>query len=376
MQVGNLIRPLPLSRQFVRDPSLVLYLPLYRLDGQAFTSADAYGHLITATGALWTPQGRTFDGVDDYIDCGSPSINKVAGTLEINLAPSIAIASATSLWDIVGLGADASNRFALWLDNVTDELTFSVIGGASVIKKVISWAANERHHITATWSGSGVFLYIDGVLVDSNVTYTQFAGTVTTSQIGKYPYASASFYPGLVGEVRLYSRAPGVTEIMQHYLATKWRYTGGGNKTIDVGNPAIDRVSAVVAGSTIIDLANPVNEDGNIYVADFWFVTGGGNATGVKIGMFHLVSGLTYICKQAVTIGNVTAGAKETVMGFTLPCEVGDYIGIYYDAGQIEQDSAGPTGYVYKTGDFVTVGSQQLYTDGPNGRISVYGSGY
>ena len=52
---------------FIFDPSMVLYLPLYELDGASFMSKDAYGHLCTVTGALWTSQGRDFDGIDDSI---------------------------------------------------------------------------------------------------------------------------------------------------------------------------------------------------------------------------------------------------------------------------------------------------------------------
>ena len=43
----------------------VLWLPLWKLDGAQFTSKDAYGRLVTVTGAPWGPQGRPFDGVDD-----------------------------------------------------------------------------------------------------------------------------------------------------------------------------------------------------------------------------------------------------------------------------------------------------------------------
>jgi len=52
------------KRDFIFDPSLVLYLPLYQLDGWAFMSRDAYGHLCSVTGAKWTPQGRDLDEQD------------------------------------------------------------------------------------------------------------------------------------------------------------------------------------------------------------------------------------------------------------------------------------------------------------------------
>lgn len=49
------------------DPTLVLYLPFHQLDGTSFMSKDKHGHLCSVTGALWTPRGRSFDGVDDQI---------------------------------------------------------------------------------------------------------------------------------------------------------------------------------------------------------------------------------------------------------------------------------------------------------------------
>ena len=67
---------------FIFDPYLVLYLPLYELDGASFMSKDAYGHLCTVIGALWRPNGRYFDGIDDRIDLGIALLGN-ANTLEI-----------------------------------------------------------------------------------------------------------------------------------------------------------------------------------------------------------------------------------------------------------------------------------------------------
>ena len=57
---------------YIRDNSLVLDLPLYKLDGTKFKSQDAYGHLCTVTGALWRLTHRNFDG-DDDINLSDPA---------------------------------------------------------------------------------------------------------------------------------------------------------------------------------------------------------------------------------------------------------------------------------------------------------------
>jgi len=68
----------------ITDPNLVLYLPLHRLDGASFMSRDAYGHLCTVTGALWTPQGRSFDAVpDDYITVPDHSVFDISAELTV-----------------------------------------------------------------------------------------------------------------------------------------------------------------------------------------------------------------------------------------------------------------------------------------------------
>lgn len=62
-----MLKSLDVQREFILDPSLALYLPLYKLDGAKIMSQDAYGQLFTVTGALWQPDGRLFDGSDDML---------------------------------------------------------------------------------------------------------------------------------------------------------------------------------------------------------------------------------------------------------------------------------------------------------------------
>ena len=62
------------EEQPIHDPSLVLDLPLYELDGASFMSKDTYGHLCTVTNTLWRLDGRHFAGAD-FINCGTgPSL--------------------------------------------------------------------------------------------------------------------------------------------------------------------------------------------------------------------------------------------------------------------------------------------------------------
>lgn len=52
---------------FLLDPTLALYLPLYHTDGASLQSRGKYGRTCPVVGAKWTTQGRYFDRTDDKI---------------------------------------------------------------------------------------------------------------------------------------------------------------------------------------------------------------------------------------------------------------------------------------------------------------------
>ena len=52
----------------------VLALPFRYLDGEKFMDRSAYGHLCTNHGSKWQLDGRYFDGVGNYVDCGVASV--------------------------------------------------------------------------------------------------------------------------------------------------------------------------------------------------------------------------------------------------------------------------------------------------------------
>lgn len=219
---------------FIFDPSLVLYLPLYRLDGASFMSRDAYGHLCTVTGAVWTLQGRILDG-DDYISGGTSS------TLD--------------------LGTD-DFEIEFWLRGDTIPLDYSqVIGKANqgVTALTVGWVITAQkagslniyfaHNATANkvgWPGLSPYMQDDtwrffcfsgnrGVgtlelffdLVSKGVkTPANFTDNVTTTvelRIGR-AFLSAHWLKGYIGELLMYKRLFNPLERQHNYLATKWRY--------------------------------------------------------------------------------------------------------------------------------------------------------
>lgn len=144
--------------------------------------------------------------------------------------------------------------------------------------------------------------------------------------------------------------------------------------TIDIGPGAVDRTDDDIWSYTVVLLDNPANATGTITSIEVWAQA---NITGLRVGIFYLVSGTTYKCRSSVTIGNVAAGAKRT---FTAPDDfaaldvvAGDFIGSYFSGGNIEAEPAGD-GQMYKKGEFIDPGDQADYEAFINTE-SLYGTG-
>jgi len=225
--------------EFGRDPSLVLYLPLWKKDGISFMSDDSYGHLATVTGATWGIQGRTFDGVDDLVSIPDAvciqNIFDIGGTLLI--------------WSKAITNGEAAGRFfdktgsttAGWLlcvtTTATEDIAFShyfqngVTASRWTTDAGLFFPWSVPHLIAITYNSSDItndpVIYVDGIS-QTIVETTTPVGT-RTSDVGKDLYIgnrsdTARTWDGQHDEVLLYTRVLSTQEIWLIYLATKWRY--------------------------------------------------------------------------------------------------------------------------------------------------------
>ena len=214
---------------YIRDTSLVLDLPLYKLDGGKFMSRDAYGHLCTVTEAVWTPQGRTLDGVNDVIDCGSGATLYPAQFTLMVWLKMLAVAGAGEYPREVGCFSDAGGAdyrgFGLFtpqnVSTVWGEVGLTTAGLTQI--QLGSPAIGDWHQYTLTYDELVLRRYYDSVKGDD----AAFVDTV------KYPSAtnfrlgenfSGHYINSEIGEVLLYNRNFNPLEVQHNYQATKWRY--------------------------------------------------------------------------------------------------------------------------------------------------------
>ena len=209
----------------ILDPSLVLHLPLHKLDGASFISGDASGHPAVNSGTFWTPRGRSFDGIDDLIDCGgSPAFDSQQYTLTCwfkTLAPSPDTDIGLRLVNIAR-AVGGESKIALRLKNNKADL-FWITPATSIdsISTDVTVNNGRWYHLAGTTDGPIFTVYLDGdyKASKSSELHTNFyclcIGSVHTG---------TGAYGGTIGEARVYNRVFTALEIHHDYLSTKWRY--------------------------------------------------------------------------------------------------------------------------------------------------------
>ena len=202
----------------------------------ASTANDISGNNNTGTltnGVTLSRDGQrsfSFDGVDDYINLGSPS------SLILNNGGTI---SAWCKWDsyngsswsntIIGKGGSgwAAHHYILFKASGTNKILFSVSDGSSYLNGSGPYTRdiplNVWFYVTATWDSSVKKIYYNGNLessVSSSIMPINSAADVSIGRTGNNGY----YLDGNVGTIDLYDRALTQTEITTIYNATKSRY--------------------------------------------------------------------------------------------------------------------------------------------------------
>lgn len=225
---------------FIYDPNLILYLPLHQLDGVSFADRSAYGHLATATGALWALQGRSFDGSDDVINCGSADILDTAFGGDTTGAYTYEWWAKHTTWTgdrgLLNKGNDPV-FWGIWTHELTGNRLYwaiKVVNGTSNLL-FVNWVISENttafNHFVLVGSGraaAGWTLYVNGVAKTMTIDTNTLSGNVANAAANLFApgraWGNADYFHGILGELRVYNRALTLAEVWHNYLATKWRY--------------------------------------------------------------------------------------------------------------------------------------------------------
>ena len=203
---------------FVFDPSLVLYLPLYELDGASFMSKDKHGHLCTKTGVpFWTPQGWELDGVGDKITVPNSTVfPSSAGAFTYEVWFQAQLQPGAVFGVIIGRGADTLRLQQAGTSAIggipANNLSFYTYSGGSHIDVGITVVAGTYYHFCLTY-GCVIFRsYVNNIATATSTATPNQSGNLVIGASG-----STAYYKGKISEVRVYNRRLNPNEIMQNY---------------------------------------------------------------------------------------------------------------------------------------------------------------
>jgi hypothetical protein len=119
-------------------------------------------------------------------------------------------------------------------------------GGGSIFSSALT--ANVWHQVIATYDGTQLRLYIDGILAAGPTTLTYSINAGSQLQIGRH--GSGTYYPGLIDEVAIYNYALTQTQVTAHFNAM-------------VATPGLSFVGSFVKATTKTAFAATLTFTGN-----------------------------------------------------------------------------------------------------------------
>lgn len=171
-----------------------------------------------------------FDGVNDYVSVDSSASLNITNaiTLEAWVKPNFLhsdLRTAVAKWsssqsaDSYLLGIDTSGNIRFYLDSTGTGQT-SLLSSNKV-------SANSWSHIAATWDGSIMRVFLNGIADTNTATFTS---TIFKSNFPVYlgKHDGGNPFNGTIDDVRIYNRALSPEEIRAAYEGGVKRYSGAG----------------------------------------------------------------------------------------------------------------------------------------------------
>ena len=205
--------------------NLTMNAPLWHneLNSDNFTTKDTNELTANVTGAIWSfENGRWFDGIND----------------QINFLTSDDLYHSEWTWEFWIYPEDLSILPGIFGTNTLARpyMTYLTVGGVptfsgrqsdnltrgGVFTDLIFTEDTWGHY---TYSGNGTHMYATRNGILSAITQT-YDGTIdfTNREAIQIGIERAERMKGFIAEARLYDRALSITEILQNYNATKWKY--------------------------------------------------------------------------------------------------------------------------------------------------------
>jgi hypothetical protein len=189
----------------------------WKMDGNAKDSTP-YGNNGTVTGASLTADRKaransaySFDGSTDYITMNS-RLSPAAGSISMWVMP--ASSQVVSNYIFASPPVSGGNRVYIGASTTGSAITVRLGDGTTTGAGVVT--ANAWHHVALTWSGTTNTVYVNGLDVTTNATFTGFSAVAASVYLGCFSDGTQCFSGG-IDDVRTYVRVLTSAEIQNLY---------------------------------------------------------------------------------------------------------------------------------------------------------------
>jgi hypothetical protein len=192
-----------------------------------------------------------FDGVNDYVDCGSTGI----GGLENGTV---------ATWVFFNIG-DTSEQHILDISPIQNFYSGSNHWnvGSTYLSKYIGDIRGSWHYMVYTFEPSSRKLYLDGDEIASDST-TQSYNVSPTVRIGNYYGGGNYYFNGSIDSVRIYNRALSAEEVRYHYNkggpVAEWKFDEGSGQT--AFDESFNNNDGTLGGTSAIEASDPTWVEG------------------------------------------------------------------------------------------------------------------
>lgn len=189
------------------------------------TMNDSSGHNFSGTlvgGPQWQPDGGnaggalTFDGVDDYVDCGSPE--------NLNLSNAVSVSAWIKLTGpakdqkIITNQDDQSGGYKVTIYNNKLELEIRDSGNMPTQNRYVAGGTelepNVWYHVVGTYcQGDSIKTYVNGKLDREITTPGILSPSAGALKIGREPFHDKYWFNGLMDDLQIYNYPLSETEV-------------------------------------------------------------------------------------------------------------------------------------------------------------------
>lgn len=173
--------------------------------------------------------GMSFDGIDDYVDCGNDASVQLSGTaitLEAWIYPT---AWKPNVWqgNIINKELDGPNEGYMLRAGASGQLNFNFGGGdawADLTSAPGALVLNEWQHVAGTYDGSVLRMYVNGVEIASMPWTGSLSSSSTNLCIGNWGlgllWGTERHFQGRIDEARVWNVTRSSTEINDNMYST------------------------------------------------------------------------------------------------------------------------------------------------------------